>query len=187
MGSKFWAFFAVAKTRCENNLKLPAFCGFVKVYRWPAKYCIGSQKTYFRGVTAPHCTTPLPSTTRDHTLPHSPLLLTALPASMISTVRTPLYWPAVMHCTPLHYSSPLYNTWSYPATLPSTAHCSTYFNDIYCMCSTVLTSYYLMHPTALLLSPLQHLIIPCHTRLYCSLLYLLQWYLLYVLHCTDQL
>ena len=50
MRSKFWASFAVVKTRCENNLKLPAFCGFVKVYRWPTKYCIASQKTYFRGV-----------------------------------------------------------------------------------------------------------------------------------------
>ena len=50
MRSKFWALFALVKTRCENNLKLPAFCGFVKVYRWPAKYCIASQKTYFRGV-----------------------------------------------------------------------------------------------------------------------------------------
>ena len=92
-----------------------------------------------------------------------------------------------MHRTPLHYSSPLYKTWPYPATLPSTAHCSTYFNDIYCMYSTVLTSCNALHPTALLLSPLQHVTIPCHTRLYCSLLYLLQWYLLYVHHCTDQL
>ena len=29
----FVLFFAVVKTRCENNLKLPAFCSFVKVYR----------------------------------------------------------------------------------------------------------------------------------------------------------
>ena len=43
----FVLFFAVVKTRCENNLKLQAFCSFVKVYRWPVKYCIASQKNVF--------------------------------------------------------------------------------------------------------------------------------------------
>ena len=43
----FVLFFAVVKTRCENNWKLPAFCSFDKVYRWPAKYCIASQKNVF--------------------------------------------------------------------------------------------------------------------------------------------
>ena len=61
-----------------------------------------------------------------------------------------MYSTVLSSCNALHPTAPLlslYNTWSYPATLASTAHCSTYFNDIYCMYSTVLTSCNALHPT----------------------------------------
>ena len=46
----FVLFSLLSRLGGENKWKLPTFCNFVKVYRWPTKYCIAPQKTYFRGV-----------------------------------------------------------------------------------------------------------------------------------------
>ena len=158
------SFYLIIRLLSKPSLILPA--GYKIVYLFTLEYCI------FVSICAQACTVCLQAFSMIFTILF--FRFEGLWRKMMASGR--VQGRKLLICLP-----PLMKYWdhmirNYALMLVVSQHYNSHptFTDIYCMYSTVLTNCDTLHPTALLLSSLQHLTIPYHTPLYCSLLYLLQ-------------